>query len=100
MCNPTLAISALSAGMQYQQAITQQKYQEQQAIRQNEIALANLEYRRKSSSLKLYIVFNSALIKSGIKIILPLYFILVVNCKGTFSSIINFGLIFFIISIA
>ena len=53
MCNPTLAISALSAGMQYQQAITQQKYQEQQAIRQNEIALANLEYRRKSSSLKL-----------------------------------------------
>ena len=53
MCNPTLAISALSAGLQYQQAITQQKYQEQAAKRQNEIALANLEYRRKSSSLKL-----------------------------------------------
>ena len=53
MCNPTLAISALSAGMQYQQAITQQKYAEVQAKRQNEIALANLEYRRKASSLKL-----------------------------------------------
>ena len=53
MCNPTLAISALSAGMQYQQAITQQKYAEVQAKRQNEIALVNLEYRRKASSLKL-----------------------------------------------
>jgi len=53
MCNPTLAISALTAGMQYQQSITQQKYAEMQAKRQNEIALANLEYRRKASSLKL-----------------------------------------------
>ena len=53
MCNPTLAISALTAGMQYQQAMTQQKYAEMQAKRQNEIALANLEYRRKASSLKL-----------------------------------------------
>ena len=53
MCNPTLAISALSAGLQYQQAITQQKREEQRTIRQNEIALVNLEYRRKASSLKL-----------------------------------------------
>ena len=53
MCSPTLAISALTAGMQYQQSITQQKYAEMQANRQNEIALANLEYRRKASSLKL-----------------------------------------------
>ena len=53
MCNPTLAISALTAGMSYQQSITQQKYAEMQANRQNEIALANLEYRRKASSLKL-----------------------------------------------
>ena len=53
MCNPTLAVAALSAGMQYQQSITQQKYAEMQANRQNEIALANLEYRRKASSLKL-----------------------------------------------
>jgi len=53
MCNPTLAIAALSAGMSYQQSITQQKYAEQQAKRRNEIALANLEYRRKASSLKL-----------------------------------------------
>ena len=53
MCNPTLAVAALSAGMQYQQSITQQKYAEMQAKRQNEIALANLEYRRKASSLKL-----------------------------------------------
>ena len=53
MCNPTLAVAALSAGMQYQQSITQQKYAEMQAKRQNEIALANLEYRRKASGLKL-----------------------------------------------
>ena len=53
MCNPTLAVAALSAGMQYQQAITQQKYAEMQANRQNQIALANLTYRRKASSLKL-----------------------------------------------
>ena len=53
MCNPTLAVSALSAGMQYQQAITQQKYLEQQQTKQNEIALQNLEYRRKTSALKL-----------------------------------------------
>ena len=53
MCNPTLAISALTAGLQYQQAITLQKNEEMKAKRQNEIALANLEYRRKASSLKL-----------------------------------------------
>ena len=53
MCSPTLVISALTAGMQYQQSITQQKYAEMQAKRQNEIALANLEYRRRASSLKL-----------------------------------------------
>ena len=53
MCNPTLVVAGLTAGMQYQQSITQQKYAEMQAKRQNEIALANLEYRRKSSSLKL-----------------------------------------------
>jgi len=53
MCNPTLAISALTAGLQYQQAITLQKNEELKAKRQNEIALANLEYRRKASSLKL-----------------------------------------------
>ena len=53
MCNPTLAISALTAGMQYQQSITQQKNAELQANRQNEIALTNLEYRRRTSSLKL-----------------------------------------------
>ena len=43
MCNPTLAISALTAGMQYQQSITLQKNEELKAKRQNEIALANLE---------------------------------------------------------
>ena len=53
MCNPTLAISALTAGMQYQQSIQLQKNAEMQTNRQNEIALANLEYRRKASSLKL-----------------------------------------------
>ena len=53
MCNPTLAISALTAGMQYQQSITQQKNAELQANRQNEIALTNLEYRRRTSSLRL-----------------------------------------------
>ena len=53
MCNPTLAISALTAGMQYQQSIQLQKNAEMQANRQNEIALKNLEYNRKSSSLRL-----------------------------------------------
>ena len=53
MCNPTLVVAGLTAGMQYQQSITQQKYAEMQAKRQNEIALANLQYRRKASSLKL-----------------------------------------------
>ena len=53
MCNPTLAISALTSGMMYQQSIQQQKNAEMQAKRQNEIALTNLEYRRKASSLKL-----------------------------------------------
>lgn len=53
MCNPTLVVAGLSAGMQYQQAITQQKIAEQQANRQNEIAAKNLAYRRKASSLKL-----------------------------------------------
>ena len=53
MCNPTLAISALTSGMMYQQSITQQKREEQRTIRQNQIALVNLEYRRKASSLKL-----------------------------------------------
>ena len=53
MCNPTLAVAALSAGLQYQQAITLQKNEEMKANRQNEIALTNLEYRRRTSSLKL-----------------------------------------------
>ena len=53
MCSPTLAVAALSAGMQYQQAITQQKIEEERAKRQNKIALANLQYRRKASALKL-----------------------------------------------
>ena len=53
MCNPTLAISALTAGMQYQQSIALQKNEELKAKSLNEIALANLEYRRKASSLKL-----------------------------------------------
>ena len=53
MCSPTLAVAALSAGMQYQQAITQQKYKEAADRRQNEIAAKNLAYRRKASVLKL-----------------------------------------------
>ena len=53
MCSPTLAVAALSAGMQYQQAITQQKYKEAADRRQNEIAAKNLAYRRKASALKL-----------------------------------------------
>ena len=53
MCNPTLVVAGLSAGMQYQQAITQQKYKEAADRRQNEIAAKNLAYRRKASTLKL-----------------------------------------------
>ena len=53
MCNPTLVVAGLSAGMQYQQSIQQQKNAEMQANRQNQIAVANLKYNRQASSLKL-----------------------------------------------
>ncbi len=53
MCDPTLIVAGLSAGMQYQQSITQQKLAQQRDRRQNEIAAKNLAYRRKASVLKL-----------------------------------------------
>ena len=53
MCNPTLVVAGLSAGMQYQQSINQQKIAQEQAIRQNEIAAKNLAYKQKASALKL-----------------------------------------------
>ena len=53
MCDPTLIVAGLSAGMQYQQSITQQKLAQQRDRRQNEIAEKNLAYRRKASTLKL-----------------------------------------------
>lgn len=53
MCNPTLIVAGLSAGLQFAQAQSQAKALEAQQKRQNEIALANLAQRRKSESLKL-----------------------------------------------
>ena len=53
MCNPTLIVAGLSAGMQYQQSIAQQKIAQQQQIRQNQIAKTNQIQRSKAESLKL-----------------------------------------------
>ena len=46
MCSPTLVVSGISAGLQYRQSINAQKAQKDAQIRQNEIALANLNNRR------------------------------------------------------
>lgn len=46
MCNPTLVVAGISAGLQYQQSVAQQKAQREAQIRQNEIARKNLENRR------------------------------------------------------
>ena len=53
MCNPTLVVSAVSAGLQYQQSIQAQKAQRDAQIRQNEIAKKNLENRRTNLQAKL-----------------------------------------------
>ena len=53
MCNPTLIVAGLSAGLQFAQAQSQAKAIQAQQQRQNEIALANLAQRRKAESLKL-----------------------------------------------
>jgi len=45
MCNPTLIVAGASAVLQYQVATEQQKEARKRAIRQNEIAMANLEAR-------------------------------------------------------
>lgn len=46
MCNPTLVVAGLSAGLQYQQSINAQKAQRDAALRQNEIANKNLLNKR------------------------------------------------------
>lgn len=53
MCNPTLVVAGLSAGMQYQQSMAMQKNAQAQAIRQNEIAKNNQVIRAKAEALKL-----------------------------------------------
>ena len=53
MCNPTLVVAGLSAGMQYQQSMATQKAQQAQQIRQNQIAKNNQIQRAKAESLKL-----------------------------------------------
>ena len=53
MCNPTLVVAGLSAGLQYQQSIQAQKAQRDAQIRQNEIAKKNLENRRTNLQAKL-----------------------------------------------
>jgi len=46
MCNPTLVIAGISAGLQYQQSVAQQKAMRDAQLRQNEIAKKNLENKR------------------------------------------------------
>mgnify|MGYP001156972076 CR=1 FL=1 len=53
MCNPTLVVAGLSAGMQYQQGMAQQKAMQAQQIRQNQIAKNNQIQRSQAESLKL-----------------------------------------------
>jgi hypothetical protein len=53
MCNPTLAVAAASSALQYQQSVKQQKAERDAQIRQNEIALANLNNRRASLQTKI-----------------------------------------------
>ena len=53
MCSPTLVVSGISAGLQYRQSIEAQKAQRDAQIRQNEIALANLNNRRANLQTKI-----------------------------------------------
>ena len=53
MCNPTLVVAGLSAGMQYQQSMAMQKNARDQEIRQNQIAKNNQIIRAKGEALKL-----------------------------------------------
>ena len=53
MCSPTLVVSGISAGLQYQQSVDEQKSRRDAQIRQNEIALANLNNRRASLQTKI-----------------------------------------------
>ena len=41
MCNPTLVVAGLTAGMQYQQSMAMQKNEQARQIRQNQIAKNN-----------------------------------------------------------
>ncbi len=53
MCNPTLIISGLSAGLQFATSMSEQKAQKKRQERQNQIALDNLIQRRHAENLKL-----------------------------------------------
>lgn len=67
MCNPTLVVAGLSAGLQYQQSMAAQKAQRDAQIRQNEIAKRNLENRRTNQNLSLIKKTKSRLEKLKIK---------------------------------
>ena len=53
MCNPTLVVAGLSAGLQYQQSMAMQKNARDQEIRQNQIAKNNQIIRAKAEATKL-----------------------------------------------
>lgn len=53
MCNPTLIVAAASAAFTYQQSVDAQKTQREAQIRQNQIALKNLENRRANQQTEL-----------------------------------------------
>lgn len=67
MCNPTLVVAGLSAGLAYQQSMAAQKAQRDAQIRQNEIAKNNLENKRTNNALKLRKTNKSRLEKLKIK---------------------------------
>jgi len=53
MCSPQLIISAISAGLSYQQSIQQQQDAKEQAERQNEIAFANRLNKERAEGLRI-----------------------------------------------
>ena len=52
MCNPTLIVAGLSAGLQYQQSMNMQKIARERDIRQNQIAKNNQIIRAKAEARK------------------------------------------------
>jgi len=65
MCNPSLAIAAISAGVQYQQSVNAQKDARNLQIQQNIIAARDLDNRRANQQAKLIQQTTANLEKAG-----------------------------------